>query len=439
MKLQSVRGTKDILPEESPRWQHCEALFRRVAALYGFQEIRIPVFEVTELFARGMGETTDVVSKEMYTFLDMGKDSLTLRPEATAGIVRAAIEHTLIEKNPVARLWYCGAMFRQERPQKGRYRQFHQFDAELLGAATPEADAEILAFAYQIVRELGIASFEVRLNSLGNTPSRLRYKDLLLEHFRPVRHQLSQDSQNRLERNPMRILDSKHPEDAEFVRSAPLLTDALDDESRAYFDNVQTLLSALGIPFTIDPRLVRGLDYYCHTAFELVTTRLGSQNALGGGGRYDGLFEQLGGKPTPGVGFALGIERLLLLMEEEGKLPQTTTATDVYIVALDAASRERGTQLAFQLRGCGVRVMTDVLARSFKAQMRDADRTGAALVVIIGEHERERNVCIVKTMANGEQQEYPLDAAKTLAALVQSTNAPHQPSNSIEHTLNTGM
>lgn len=415
--IQSVRGTKDILPVESAQWRMVEDVFRRVAEAFGFQEIRTPIFEATELFARGIGETTDVVSKEMYTFLDMGKDSLTLRPEATAGIIRAVIEHTLVEKNPSPRLWCYGAMFRQERPQKGRYRQFHQFDAELLGSAFPESDVEIIALAYRILNELGLEAFELQINSLGNAASRAAYREVLLNHFRPHSDNLSHDSQQRLERNPLRILDSKHPEDAPFVKTAPLLVEYLDAESRAYFESVQTMLGAVGIPFTINTKLVRGLDYYCHTAFEFVTTRLGSQNAIGGGGRYDGLFEELGGKPTPGIGFAFGVERLMLLLEEERKLPENISTSDVYVIGLDDESRLVAMTLAHNLRAQGASVVTDVLRRSFKAQMRDADRTGARFVAIIGEAERQNNNVSIKTMATSEQREVPLDAASVLEVI----------------------
>jgi histidyl-tRNA synthetase len=415
-KLQSVRGTNDILPPATVQWHSVESTLRHIAELYGFQEVRTPVFEYTELFARGIGETTDVVSKEMYTFHDLGNESLTLRPEATAGLIRAAIEHSLVEKNPVVRLWALGPMFRQERPQKGRYRQFHQFDAELLGSAQPEADAEVIAFAYHLVCELGLSAFDIHLNSLGNAASRAAYREQLLAHFRPVKEHLSADSQSRLERNPLRILDSKHPDDAEFVQTAPALADALDDESKRYFEDVQHLLSAMGVPFVLNNRLVRGLDYYCHTAFELVTTKLGSQNAIGGGGRYDGLFEQLGGKPTPGVGFAFGMERVMLLLEEEGALLAVNAACDLYIVALDKDSRSMAAALVFALRKRGFAVQSDVLARSFKAQMRDADRTQARFVLIIGEQERHSGKGILKSMATGDQQEHVLNDIDGLAA-----------------------
>lgn len=407
--IQAVRGTKDILPSEIGAWQTLEATFRRTAGQFGFQELRTPVFEHTELFSRGIGETTDIVGKEMYTFLDQGQTSITLRPEATASIVRAVIENTLVEKNPLLRLWYMGAMFRQERPQKGRLRQFHQFDAEILGSAQPEADAESLLLAYTILKAIGLTAFELRLNSLGNTESRIRYREALQTYFRPHIGGMSEDSKNRLEKNPLRILDSKHPQDAEVVKGAPLLTEYLDDGSQKYFESVQKILATLEIPYIADYRLVRGLDYYCHTTFEFVTTRLGSQNAIGGGGRYDGLFEQFGGKPTPGIGFAFGIERLLLLLEEEQKTPTTETQCDLYVIALDDESSLLGMKLAQSLRSRGLTVITDALRRSFKAQMRDADRTKSRFVAIIGEAERLNRNAIIKDMATGEQREIALD------------------------------
>lgn len=407
--IQAVRGTKDILPSEIGAWQTLEAIFRRTAGQFGFQELRTPVFEHTELFSRGIGETTDIVGKEMYTFLDQGQTSITLRPEATASIVRAVIENTLVEKNPLLRLWYMGAMFRQERPQKGRLRQFHQFDAEILGSAQPEADAESLLLAYTILKAIGLTAFELRLNSLGNTESRIRYREALQTYFLPHIGGMSEDSKNRLEKNPLRILDSKHPQDAEVVKGAPLLTEYLDDGSQKYFESVQKILATLEIPYIADYRLVRGLDYYCHTTFEFVTTRLGSQNAIGGGGRYDGLFEQFGGKPTPGIGFAFGIERLLLLLEEEQKTPTTDTQCDLYVIALDDESSLLGMKLAQSQRLRGLTVITDALRRSFKAQMRDADRTKSRFVAIIGEAERLNQNVIIKNMATGEQREMALD------------------------------
>lgn len=289
--IQSVRGTNDILPSDSGLWQHIERVFRECSAQFGFQEIRTPIFEHTELFARGIGENTDVVSKEMYTFSDLGNETLTLRPEATAGLIRSAIEHTLVEKNPVVRLWTCGPMFRQERPQKGRYRQFHQFDAELLGSAFPESDVEVISFMYRIIQTIGLTSFEFQINSLGNIQSRIRYREALIRHFEPFAGELSDDSRSRLHRNPLRILDSKHPQDANVIHSAPKLAEFLDDESRAYFDEVQRLLHLCSIPFRVNDRLVRGLDYYCHTTFECVTGKLGSQNALGGGGDMMGFLK----------------------------------------------------------------------------------------------------------------------------------------------------
>ncbi|MCS6809412.1 MAG: histidine--tRNA ligase [Bacteroidota bacterium] len=420
--IQAVRGTKDILPSEISTWHSLEELLRRIAGQFGFQEIRTPIFEHTELFARGIGETTDIVGKEMYTFFDQSQTSLTLRPEATASIARAVLEHTLLEKNPLLRLWYMGPMFRQERPQKGRFRQFHQFDAELIGSSYPEADVEIIALAYTLLRSLGLSSFELHLNSLGSISSRMRYRAALQQYFRPHIAAMSDDSKQRIETNPLRILDSKHPDDTPFLRDAPQLIDYLDDESRNYFEHVQKLLTALEIPYIVDYHLVRGLDYYCHTAFEFITSRLGAQNALGGGGRYDGLFEQLGGKHTPAIGFAFGIERLLLLLSEENKAVSKAQRTDVYIITLDDESRAIGMRLAQHLRSTSnFIVATDTLRRSLKAQMRDADRTQSRFVAIIGENERLNNTIILKEMASGAQQLLPLDNIPTLLRALDTT------------------
>jgi histidyl-tRNA synthetase len=420
--VQAVRGTHDILPDEIQHWQRLEATFRTITARFGFSEIRTPVFEHTELFARGIGETTDIVGKEMYTFQDEGETSLTLRPEATAGIVRAAIQHTLVQQNPIVRLWTTGAMFRRERPQKGRQRQFHQFNAELLGSAETEADAEIIALAAMILQNAGLTQFELHVNSLGNSASRTQYRKALTDYFRPHIDAMSEESQKRLERNPLRILDSKSAADADIVKGAPLLTDFLDDESRTRFERVQMLLTALDVPFVLNARLVRGLDYYCHTAFEFVTTRLGAQNAIGGGGRYDGLFEQLGGVSTPGIGFALGIERLLLLLAEEnndhGKQAETAAAPDVYVIGLDAESRTLALKTAHRLRLQGFVATTDAGARSMKAQMRDANRTNTRFVLIIGEAERLSGNVILKQMATGEQQECGIEDTARLAEVL---------------------
>jgi histidyl-tRNA synthetase len=409
MDIQTPRGTKDILPQEIGAWQSLETTLRRQSQLFGFAEIRTPIFEHTELFSRGIGEQTDVVGKEMYSFVDKGQTALTLRPEMTAGITRSVIEHTMLEQQGTVRVWSMGAAFRQDRPQKGRYRQFHQFDAEIFGSAYPESDAEIIAFAYSIVQAIGLTAFEVQINSLGNTASRIAYREALVAHLAQYVDVLSHDSKTRFEKNPLRVLDSKDRSDAEAIRTAPLLTDYLDTESADYFARVQAILTVLQIPFSVNPRLVRGLDYYSHTAFELVTTRLGTQNAIGGGGRYDSLFAQLTGAERPAVGFAFGMERLLLLLEEEGKVLQSTQATDLYIITLDDESRLLGTTLAHSARMAGIATMSDMQRRSFKAQMRDANKCNARCTMIIGENERLNRTVILKDMASGEQSTVALE------------------------------
>lgn len=403
MALQTPKGTKDILPDQTALWQALEEVCRNVSNRYGYREIRTPIFENTELFVRGVGEATDIVGKEMYTFVDKGENSLTLRPELTACIARSVVQHNLMEKGATLRLWYHGPMFRRERPQKGRYRQFHQYGAELLGSPYPESDVEVILLAYDIFRGLGLEAFQLNINTLGNAASRMQYRDALLAYLRPLAEQLSEDSRSRLEKNPLRILDSKVPQDKEIAAGAPVFANFLDDESKAYFAIVQEQLNALGVPFIVNPQLVRGLDYYSHTVFEFTTNRLGAQDAIGGGGRYDGLFEQIGGKATAGVGFATGIERLLLLLEEEGKTLAAERGADAYIVALDDESRLLATRIAHEARQKGCCIATDVQRRSFKAQMKDADKLDARLVVIIGENERATGQLLVKTMATGEQ------------------------------------
>lgn len=403
MALQTPKGTKDILPDQTALWQALEDICRTVSSRYGYREIRTPIFENTELFIRGVGEATDIVGKEMYTFVDKGENSLTLRPELTACIARSVVQHSLMEKGATLRLWYYGPMFRRERPQKGRYRQFHQYGAELLGSPYPESDVEVILLAYDLFRGLGLEEFQLHINTLGNAASRASYRDALLAYLRPLAEQLSEDSRSRLEKNPLRILDSKAPQDKEIAAAAPVFANFLDDESKAYFATVQEQLVALGVPFVINPQLVRGLDYYSHTVFEFTTNRLGAQDAIGGGGRYDGLFEQIGGKATSGVGFATGVERLLLLLEEEGKTLAAEHIADAYIVALDDESRLLATRIAHEARQQGCRIATDVQRRSFKAQMKDADKLGTRLVVIIGENERTTGQLLVKTMATGEQ------------------------------------
>lgn len=409
MILQTPKGTKDILPDQTALWQMLEDTCRTVSKRYGYNEIRTPVFEYTDLFARGIGEATDIVGKEMYTFVDKGEKSLTLRPELTASIARAVLQHSLMEQGATLRLWYYGPLFRRERPQKGRYRQFHQYGAELLGSAYPESDVEVIQLAWDLLRGLGLSRFELKLNTLGNEASRLAYRTALLGYLQPRSAELSEESRNRLEKNPLRILDSKDPQDRQVVADAPVYGEYLDQESRDYFAKVKELLDAVAIPFTVSEHLVRGLDYYSHTVFEFTTGLLGAQDALGGGGRYDGLFEQIGGRRIPGVGFASGIERLLLLMEAEEKIPAAGAQTDVYAIALDDESRTLGVRIARQLRERGRSVVTDLQRRSFKAQMKEANKLGAATVVIIGENERAAGKVIIRDMTTGEQSDCPID------------------------------
>jgi histidyl-tRNA synthetase len=403
MRIQTIRGTHDILPGEIELWQAVEEVARRQASLYGFSEIRTPVFEDTRLFLRGIGESTDIVGKEMYTFTDKNDESVTLRPEMTASIARAVVQHSLLEQNPVARLWYFGPMFRRERPQKGRQRQFHQFGAELLGARNPEADAEVIALAWSVVASLGITRVRLEINTLGSQAARAAYRAALVEYFTPHREELSEDSRNRLDTNPLRILDSKSPADAPFVERAPRLHDFLDDESRSYWQQVCALLDALEIPYTVSDRLVRGLDYYEHTVFELIGTELGAQAALGGGGRYDGLVEQLGGKPSPGVGFALGAERLLIAMEAEKVVPPVSARADVMVIALGDDTAAYSLRLLSLFRRAGLSAVSDVQRRSMKAQFREANRLGAKAVCIIGADEVAAGTAAVKILATGEQ------------------------------------
>ncbi|MBL0175407.1 MAG: histidine--tRNA ligase [Ignavibacteria bacterium] len=402
MTFKSIKGTKDLLPDESGRWLHLEAVIREVMTAYRYAEIRTPTFEETAVFSRGIGEETDIVGKEMYTFTDKGGSSLTLRPEMTASVVRAYIQHSLAEQGGVTKVYYIGPMYRQERPQAGRLRQFHQFGAECIGAAAPACDADIIAIAADIYARLGIRC-TLKLNSVGDPVCRPKYREVLQAYLAGVHDRLTLESQRRAETNPMRVLDSKAPQDIDATMDAPSILDHLSDESRAHFDAVRACLDDFGIPYVIDPRLVRGLDYYTKTAFEFVSTDLGSQDALGGGGRYDGLTEQLGGKATPAVGFAAGMERLLMVLEKSG-YTFPSDALSVYIVGLDERSRRWSHVQAVRLRREGIPAECDFTGRSLKAQMREANKRGARHVVIVGEEEMASQRAIVKTMETGEQQ-----------------------------------
>jgi histidyl-tRNA synthetase len=417
--IQPVKGMNDVLADQSPWWDRLEAVAADLFAGYGYQRIRLPVLERTELFKRSIGELTDIVSKEMFTFDDYG-DSLTLRPEGTAGAVRAALSNGLLH-NQQQKLWLAGPMFRREKPQKGRYRQFHQMSVEALGFAEAEIDAELIAMSARLWRELGISSAKLELNSIGTSESRQAYKQVLVEHFSRHRHLLDDESLKRLDRNPFRILDSKNPALRELIDAAPLLAAYLDDESRAHFDRVQTLLGDVGVAFTINSRLVRGLDYYSRTVFEWVTDRLGAQSAICSGGRYDGLVAQLGGRETPAVGWALGIERVVELLQAEG-VAATESTPDVALVAAGDAERRFAFRLAEQLRERlpGLKLATGGPAAGFKAQLRRADKSGARFALIVGEAELEAGKVSLKPLR--EERPQQLLTVEECAALLRETH-----------------
>ncbi len=404
----------DLLPGDSPAWQHVEGTLKRVLQAYGYGEIRFPVLEHTELFKRSIGEVTDIVEKEMYTFEDRNGDSLTLRPEGTACCVRACEEHGLLY-NQTQRLWYMGPMFRHERPQKGRYRQFSQLGVETFGFAGPDIDAELLLLAARIFRELGISHLvSLQLNSLGDNASRARYKAALVDYLSGHRDALDEDSRRRLETNPLRILDSKSPQTQALLDGAPVLTDYLDEESRAHFEELQALLVVNEVPFELNPRLVRGLDYYGRTAFEWVTDQLGAQSAVCAGGRYDALVEQLGGRPTPAIGFGIGLDRLVLLVQAADCLPPAEQfAPHIYLVVSDGTGH-RALQLAEELRSAvpGLRLVSHCGGGSLKSQMKKADRSGARVALILGETELAAGALTVKHLrADGGQETLPRDQA----------------------------
>ena len=407
--IQPVRGMNDVLPEEIGAWQHLERVARGVFEAYGYQEVRVPIVEHTELFKRSIGEYTDIVEKEMYTFEDMGGDSLTLRPEATAGIVRAAISNGLL-RGQRHKFWCSGAMFRHERPQKGRYRQFYQLDVEALGYPGPDVDAELIALSARLWRELELARVRLTINSLGTPAARQVYRERLVEYFRAHERILDEDSRRRLHGNPLRILDSKNPEMRALIDGAPLLSECLDAESRQHFAALCAALEAMGIEYQVNPRLVRGLDYYSRTVFEWITDALGAQDAVCSGGRYDGLIAQLGGEATPAIGFAAGIERIAALLAQSGSVP-ASRSPDVYLVASGERAERAALRLAEQLRDAlpGRGVVLNLGGGNFKTQFRRADRSGAQLALILGDEELDRGVAAVKPLRReGGQSDCPL-------------------------------
>jgi histidyl-tRNA synthetase len=409
--IKAIRGTRDILPEEVGYWQSVEAKAREIFARAAYQEIRPPIFEQTELFARGIGEATDVVGKEMYTFSDRGDRSLTLRPELTAGVVRAFIENKLAAQGGIQRLWYIGPAFRYERPQAGRQRQFHQIGVEVLGSADPRADVEAIAIATDLLQSLGLRSLKLDLNSVGQGEDRNAYRQALIDYLTPHKADLDPDSQDRLHRNPLRVLDSKDERTQEIVKDAPSIIDYLGDTSRRHFEQVQNLLSNLGIEYNINPRLVRGLDYYTHTAFEIQSDDLGAQATVCGGGRYDGLVGQLGGKETPAIGWALGIERLILLLQQRETAP--IQAPDFYIVSKGEAAESQALLLAQKLRHVGFKVELDLSASGLSKQFKRADRSGAIACLTLGDAEAESQTVQLKWMQT--RQEINLAQAELLS------------------------
>jgi histidyl-tRNA synthetase len=402
--IEPVRGMNDILPEAMGRWRVLEEVTRDVLESYGYREIRLPIVEKTELFARSIGVATDIVEKEMYSFEDRNGESLTLRPEATAGMVRAGLSNGLLH-NQVQRLWCAGPMFRHERPQKGRYRQFHQIDVEAFGLAGPDIDAELIVMGSRLWRRLGLTQVGLQINSLGTPEARTAYREKLVTYLRQHEQALDEDSKRRLDSNPLRVLDSKEPGTRAIVERAPSLLEHLDEESRRHFDTLQQLLSDAGVAYSVNPRLVRGLDYYTRTVFEWVTSKLGAQDAVCSGGRYDGLVAQLGGKPAPGIGFAMGMERLVALMEAEG-VSAPEDAPQVYMVRVGEAAERAGFKLADDLRQAlpGLKLVMDCSGGGFGNQLKRADKSGAPLALILGEDEARTGRATLKPMRGGEQE-----------------------------------
>ena len=404
----SVKGTADVLPADSYKWQFVEKKMLETASSFGFLEIRVPVFEYTEVFTKNVGETTDVVQKEMYTFVDKGDRSITLRPEFTAGVVRSVIEHGLINGALPVKACYVGGCYRYEKPQAGRMREFHQFGAEMFGAADPAADAEMILLANSVLTNLGIKNLSLEINSIGCPECRAKYHAALKQYFASRAEELCDTCKDRLDRNPMRILDCKSPVCKAIADDAPVMIDYLCDECKAHFEGVKQHLNAVGLNFTVNPKIVRGLDYYTKTVFEFISGEIGAQSTVCGGGRYDGLVGQMGGPSLPSLGFAMGIERLLMVMASQGTEFPEPSVPDVYIATMGEAARLKATKLCMDLRDEGFTAITDVAGRSVKAQMKYADKLGARFSTVIGDDELANNRCVLKNMQNGEQQEVTL-------------------------------
>ena len=423
MAIQIPRGTQDILPGQVEKWQLIEKKARELCERYQYQEIRTPIFEHTELFQRGVGDTTDIVQKEMYTFEDRGERSLTLRPEGTASTVRSYVENKMFgQATQPVKLYYTGPMFRYERPQAGRFRQFVQFGIEALGSSDPAIDAEVIALAMDLYKELGLTKLKLVINSLGDKPSRESHREALMNHFQPRIAEFCGDCQNRLQKNPMRILDCKQDRNHELMKSAPSIIDHLNEESKQYFEKVQKYLTALDIPFELDANLVRGLDYYNHTAFEIMSNAegFGAITTLCGGGRYNGLVEEIGGPETPGIGFALSIERFLAALNAEGVELPIEAGIDCYLVSLGDAAKDYTVTLLHQLRTAGFKAERDYLDRKIKTQFKAADRLQAKFVAVLGDDELNANKINLKDMATGQQTEIDLGTfIETFKGLIQ--------------------
>lgn len=409
MLTNAPRGTKDILPDTVGDWNYVEGEIRELCRRFGYSEIRTPIFEHTELFQRGIGEGTDVVDKEMYTFTDRGERSITLRPENTASAVRAYLQNKLYAQSNLVKLFYIGSMFRYDRPQAGRMREFHQFGVEALGEANPAVDAEVILLAMNLLEGLGLKNLELSINSVGCPKCRSKYRTMLQDFFQDKLEDLCEDCRSRFERSPLRILDCKKDSDKPYMADAPKITDCLCEECAEHFAKLKELLTSAGISFTHDPRLVRGLDYYTKTAFEIKYPPLGAQSAVAGGGRYDGLIEEMGGNPTPAVGFAIGLERLLLALESQNLLPEKNRSVDAYVVALGETAQAEGFKLLNSLRQQGLSAAMDFAGRSMKAQMKQANKLGAKYSVILGEDEISEGVVMLRSMEDSSQAKVPMN------------------------------
>ena len=403
--IRSVKGTQDILPDQSSRWQDLELTIQKIMDRYGYKEIRTPAFENTEVFLRGVGQETDIVSKEMYSWTDQGGNNLTLKPELTAPVVRSFIQHNLGQINSINKLYYIDSLFRRERPQKGRYREFHQFGVEVFGSEYPEVDVEVIALATYVFNNMGLENLTLNLNSIGSPECRKNYRDAIKDFLEPHFDDLSKTSQDRYNNNPLRILDSKSPDEKELLKGAPDISDYWTSDDKSHFDEVCNLLKKIKIDYQLSPNLVSGLDYYTRTTFEITSNELGAQNAICGGGRYDELVENLGGKPTPGIGFAAGIERLLLASPSENK-PENI---QIYIVGLGDSVRATLITLAENLRKNNFKTSFDYLRRSMKAQMREANKLGAQYAIILGEDELKDKSVIIKDLSTSDQEKIALD------------------------------